>query len=252
MNRKLKEKYPFLYETHLHTSQGSGCGKNTGKEMALAAKNFGYTGIFVTDHNWGGNTARHQYEPWEEWVDYFAAGYYDAYETGKEIDLDVYFGFEAGFDGTEFLVLGVTPEWLKKNPQLRHASLAQLYASVKNEGGMLIHAHPFREEPYIPEIRLIPDAADGVEGINSCHSNQLSKSYKGFEVEQKAIEYARKYKLPLTAGSDIHTTALLGGGVAFAHRLTGPKEFMKALLGEEDYILTNGDNCYTRYGELIE
>lgn len=32
------EGYPFLYETHLHTCQGSRCGRNTGAEMAEAAK----------------------------------------------------------------------------------------------------------------------------------------------------------------------------------------------------------------------
>ena len=53
----IKEAYPYLYETHLHTSQGSACGKAEGAQMARACKAAGYTGIFVTDHNWGGNTA---------------------------------------------------------------------------------------------------------------------------------------------------------------------------------------------------
>ena len=52
---KIKEQYPYLYETHLHTLEGSACAHCTAKEMVKACKAYGYTGIFVTDHNWGGS-----------------------------------------------------------------------------------------------------------------------------------------------------------------------------------------------------
>ena len=55
--KEIKEQYPYLYETHCHTSQSSACAKCSGKELAEAAKEAGYTGIIITDHNWGGNTA---------------------------------------------------------------------------------------------------------------------------------------------------------------------------------------------------
>ena len=45
----------YVYETHLHTKLGSACGKNTGKEMAIAHKEAGYAGIIVTDHFFYGN-----------------------------------------------------------------------------------------------------------------------------------------------------------------------------------------------------
>ena len=35
---KLTKEYPFAYETHLHTSEGSACGRSTGAEMARACK----------------------------------------------------------------------------------------------------------------------------------------------------------------------------------------------------------------------
>ena len=100
----IKEAYPYLYETHLHTSQGSLCGRAEGREMADACKKAGYTGIFVTDHNWGGNTAADSSLPWETWVSEFAKGFLDAKEEGERIGLDVFFGWEAGFQGTEFLI----------------------------------------------------------------------------------------------------------------------------------------------------
>ena len=64
MKIRLPKGYPYLYETHLHTSQGSACAVDTGKRMAEACKAAGYTGIIVTDHNWGGNTAVNRYLPW--------------------------------------------------------------------------------------------------------------------------------------------------------------------------------------------
>ena len=105
-NIEIRERYPYFYETHLHTSESSACGKSTGAEMARACKEYGYTGIFVTDHNWGGNTAVDGDLPWDSWVDRFCLGYEHAKEEGDKIGLDVFFGYEAGFDATEFLQIG--------------------------------------------------------------------------------------------------------------------------------------------------
>ena len=44
--RDYREEYPYLYETHLHTMEGSACAKNSGAEMARACRDAGYTGIF--------------------------------------------------------------------------------------------------------------------------------------------------------------------------------------------------------------
>lgn len=37
--------------------------------------------------------------------------------------------------------------------------------------------------------------------------------------DEKAIEYAKEHHLPMTAGSDIHSTNIFGGGMAFKRRL---------------------------------
>ena len=36
---------PYTYETHLHTCQGSACGRSTGAEQARFYKEIGYAGI---------------------------------------------------------------------------------------------------------------------------------------------------------------------------------------------------------------
>lgn len=128
---KLPTEYPYLYETHLHTSQGSACAVHTGSEMAKACKEAGYTGIIVTDHNWGGNTAVNRYMPWKEWVNTFVKGYEDAKRTGDRIGLDVFFGYEAGYRGTEFLIYGVDKEFMLSHEELRTATVERQYQMIR-------------------------------------------------------------------------------------------------------------------------
>ena len=56
----------------MHTNVGSACGRNSGAEMAAACRECGYSGAFITDHNWGGNTAIDRSLPWREWMTGFA------------------------------------------------------------------------------------------------------------------------------------------------------------------------------------
>lgn len=244
---KVKD-YPFLYETHLHTNQSSACAQNSGYEMAKAAHEAGYAGIIVTDHNWGGNNCIDSRLSWKEWVLEFSKGYLDAKSYGDSHDFDVFFGYEAGYDGTEFLVYGIDVDWLIEHPEIRTATIEEQFSLIHTGGGMVIHAHPFREEFYIPEIRLFPEYVDGVEGINATHSCHKSIHHNRPEFDDKAVQYARKHHLPMTAGSDIHSTYLFGGGVAFKRRLTSVQDFCQAILSGEDYVLTNGDYVFDKYG----
>ncbi len=238
----MNKEYPYLYETHLHTCSASACAKNTGAEMADSAKAAGYAGIIVTDHNWGGNTCVNRSLPWETWVELFAEGYREAKARGDEIGLDVWFGMEAGFNGTEFLIYGVTPEWMKEHPELRHSDPAEMSRIVHEGGGIYVQAHPYREEPYIPEIRLFPDIVDGVEMINA--------SNKRPEFNELAVKYANEHELPGTAGSDIHSVNLLGAGMAFRRRLTSIQDFCDQIRFGGDYIMTDGKKTFDKRGML--
>lgn len=248
---EIKKQYPYLYETHLHTNLASACGHASGAQMAQACKDYGYTGIIVTDHNWGGNTCIDRALPWEQWVEGFFRGYEDAKAMGDQIGLYVFFGWEAGFNGTEFLIYGLSKEWMLAHPEVKEASVEQLYELVKAGGGMMIHAHPYREEWYIPEIRLFPWAVDGVEIVNATHSNSKSMGHNDPQYDALAIAYAKKHNFPSTAGSDIHSTDLFGGGMAFKRRIETVEEFVKAVKGREDYVVTNGEHWYDREGNLL-
>lgn len=246
----MQKNYPYLYETHLHTCQGSKCAKSTGREMAKAAKEAGYAGIFVTDHNWYGNCAVDNTLPWEEFVAEFKKGYEDAKAWGDANDFAVFFGYEAGYGGPEFLIYGITPEWLLTHPEIKDASIEDQYRLVHEAGGMVIQAHPYREAWYISEVQVFPDWVDGVEGVNAAHSNTKSTSHNNPLYDRRAIAYAAKYNLPMIAGSDIHTTELLGGGVAFSHKLSSGEDYCRAILSGEDYLLTNGEVWYDKKGNV--
>lgn len=222
----------YKYETHLHTSQGSACARSTGREMAIAHKNAGYQGIIVTDHFFYGNTAPDRNLPWDEWVSKFCMGYREAKATGDEIGLDVFFGWESGYNGTEFLIYGLDEEWLMNHPQIRDASVEEQFRLVHDGGGIVIHAHPFREAPYIPEIRLYPDFVDGIEVYNASNvTKHLSPEYN-----DKAFEYAAKYSFPITSGSDVHSIDVIGSGLLFDRKLNTINDFIQEVLNKNCQI----------------
>lgn len=246
------KEYQYLYETHLHTNQGSACGGNSGEEMARAAKEYGYAGIIVTEHNWGGNTCVPASLAWEAWMDAFVKGYESAKSYGLQNDLDVFWGYEAGYNGTEFLIYGITPDWMKAHPEMKTATIQEQYALIREAGGFVVHAHPFREEYYIPEIRLFPDCVDAVEGVNATHSSHKSKHHNDPQFDVRAIQYANEHQLPMTAGSDVHTIDMLGGGILVKERLRSIDDYKRVILSGE-YLLTNGDVIYDHLGnELLD
>ena len=52
----IMENIMFKYETHLHTVCGSACASISGRGQAIEYHKAGYSGIFITDHFFRGNT----------------------------------------------------------------------------------------------------------------------------------------------------------------------------------------------------
>ncbi len=233
----LNQDYRYAYETHLHTSEGSKCGRNSGSEMARACKEAGYTGIFVTDHFFGGNTAIDRALPWSDWVEGYCRGYENAKREGDKIGLQVFFGWEQTYQGTDFLIYGLDKEWLLRHPEIKDVTIAEQYQLVHGDGGMVIHAHPYREEFYIPEIRLFPEYVDGVECRNATHINRFRSPDGDVPFDRKALSYAEEHDFPQTGGSDVHSTDLLWGGMAFSRRLSSVEDYIQAVMSREGILL---------------
>ena len=159
---------------------------------------------------------------------------------GERIGLSVFFGWEACYEGTEFLVYGLDQAWLLAHPQIKDASIREQYALVHEGGGIISHAHPFREEDYIPEIRLFPEYVDAVEGVNAMHSSRASDCHKNPLFNERALAYGKEHNLPFTAGSDQHTTHMIGGGMVFPRKLKDIHDFTRAVLDKEAVELLDG------------
>ncbi len=231
----------YLYETHMHTSEGSACGCSTGAEMAGAYAEHGYTGIIVTDHFFYGNTSLDRRLPWSEWVNAFCRGYEHAKAAGEKRGLQVFFGWESCYDGTEFLIYGLDKAWLLAYPEIRDATVAEQFRLVHEGGGIVCHAHPYREASYISEIRLYPEYIDAVEGMNAANFVKgMNARPPCLEYDNMAVAYAEKYHFPMTAGSDQHSTEMLFGGMVFDRKLKDIRDFINAVMSREAVRMLDG------------
>lgn len=215
----------YRYETHLHTCQGSACASATGEQMAIAHKQAGYTGIFITDHFFNGNSAVPRELPWQERVERFCAGYEQAKQTGDKIGLQVFFGLEYNYHGAEFLIYNLDKQWLLEHPDIDKMHTRSALALMRQDGAFVIQAHPFRERGYIDHFQLFPRDIDGVEAVNAAHVGE-----EGRKMNERAFQYAAMFDLPVTSGSDSHHTNLLfGGGVELNAPIQTPVDYLNAI-----------------------
>jgi histidinol phosphatase-like PHP family hydrolase len=219
----------YKYETHLHTCEASACAIYSAAEHVRYYKEAGYEGIIVTDHFFNGNSNIPRHLPWEERVNLFCRGYEHAKEEGDRIGLSVFFGWEANFHATEFLIYGLDKAWLLNHPDILSWTIEEQYQRIHADGGYIVHAHPFRVRPYIKEVRLFPEYVDAVEYINVGNRND--------EFDKQALAYAKKHKLPVTAGTDAHGLEVLHSGVAFRNKLETIKDFIEGIRsGDYDLV----------------
>ncbi len=212
----------YKYETHMHTSQGSACSSCSGAEMVERLYELGYTGCFITDHFFGGNTAVDRSLPWDVKIHLFCQGYEDAKRRGDELGIQVFFGLEFGWFGTEFLTYGVDKQFLLDHPEIEHMEIDRFAGLVHQNGGFVVHAHPFREAPYLRGIRLYPRCVDGVEAVNASHN--------GSEFNDRAAAYAKSYGLPITGGSDAHHIwNHPQGGILLEEKLSEPADYLEQM-----------------------
>ncbi len=214
----------YMYETHLHTSEASACGYSRGRDYVKRYQDLGYAGIIVTDHFFGGNTAVPRKLPWRERINLFCRGYEDAREAGDKAGFSVFFGWEEHFDGDEYLIYGLDKQWLLNHPEAGNWTRKEQFDAVHAAGGCVVQAHPFRDRDYISSIRLSTGCVDAVEGYNAANRP---------ENDILAVRYATQLGLPVTAGSDIHSTHQWPDeqmmGVVFDKPLNSIHDYVKAI-----------------------
>ncbi len=213
----------FKYDTHTHSSEASACATNDISKMIDKYIELGYSGIILTNHFFNGNTCIPKKLGWEKQVEHFCLPYEKAEKICNKRPFDVFFGWEYNYLGTEFLTYGLDKSFLLNHPEILSLSLIDYAKLVHDNGGILVHAHPFREAFYIDEIRLVPEITDAVEVINGA---QFLMDYN-----EKADKYSQKYNLPKTAGSDSHSVNHQKFcGMVFDHRLKDINDFINSIL----------------------
>lgn len=215
---------------HTHTHEVSRCASISAQELVQFYKDRGFRGICITDHFLNGNTTVAHNLDWAQRIEMFCSGYEKALIHGQKIGIDVFFGWEYSYFGTDFLTYGLDKSWLINHPNLLDLSVNEYLDLVRSEGGFVVQAHPFREDSHIEAIRLFPRKVDGIETINANRND--------FENE-RAKEYAENYHLLQISGSDNHSGAQQRlCGVKSDRTLADIQDLITALKNGETEIFT--------------
>jgi len=187
----------YLYETHMHTSEVSGCADSSAAQQVADYKKRGYTGIIVTDHFINGYTSIRSKLPWDKKMRQFMTGYIEAKKVGVEYDLDVFLGWEFTIRGADLLTYGLDLDFLLANPGVDKFGFEAYSEIVRRNGGYLAQAHPYRNAYYIEHnYPVAAHLLDGVEVYNAMDSKAEN---------EKALAYAKEHDLPMQAGTDSHS-----------------------------------------------
>lgn len=218
----------FYYELHMHSLEGSTCGKSNIHEMIRCYAAAGFQGAVITNHFARGSTAIDRSLPWEDFVKGYAQAYWEGLKTAKELDFDLLFGVEEAWGkGKEFLAYGFEPEFLLERPQLYRASLETWSRELRSAGGFLAFAHPFRDRYYITDPQEMPpvELADGVEVYN--RGNAQEENWKAEKI------FGAK-DLICIAGSDAHRNDVTQPwGIALPYRVRTSAQMAQALKNKE-------------------
>lgn len=212
----------YKIETHLHTPTISHCAELSPEELVLRYKEAGYAAITVTDHYKAFSFSDAGID-WDEPGDKlhaFLEGYRHVKAIGEKVGLKVYYGAELQFyeNKNDYLVYGFSNQLLADPKTVCPMGIAAFSKLAKEDGALLIQAHPFRRFC----VPVAPYLIDGVEAVNrhDCHQNR----------NDLAIEYSRRYELLMTGGSDCHVPEDVGRGGIDADYLPEDSDELAELL----------------------
>lgn len=226
----------YKYDTHIHSLEASICGKNGIREMVRAYHEAGYTGFIVTDHFIHGNTAIPRNLPWSERMKKYYDVYLQAKEEGDKLDFDVFFGVEHYYEkAREILIYGIDLDFLAAHPELETADIDTFAKTVHEAGGILVHAHPYRQRTYIPmDYQARIDLCDGIEVYNA---------HDPWEHNKLALDDALVLKKFPFSGGDMHRTddpTIGKAGIVLNKRVKSMPEFIKLIQSSDYSVLIDG------------
>ena len=182
----------MLIDFHAHTSGISRCCRIAAAQVLQEAKKAGLDGIVLTNHY---QSLYVEQGDVMGLVRRYMDEIHATQRLAEEMGLRCFWGIEVTaerYPGVHLLVYGVQEDFLYKHPLVYDMTHEQLWDTVKAEGGVLIHAHPFRGQGTPMDLKLL----DGVE-IN-CHP------LYGNTYSRELLETAQEHSLLVTCGGDYH------------------------------------------------
>ncbi|MFH0832354.1 MAG: PHP domain-containing protein [Candidatus Aenigmatarchaeota archaeon] len=173
----------MLAELHCHTTYSVGTkvlleGLNSPKQMLMRAKNIGLNALAITDHN-------------------EIKGALEAKKLEKKYGLTVIVGEEISTIQGHLLALGIRERIEKK------LDLQETLDLIHEQGGVAVASHPFDIQR--KGLGELARKCDAVEAFNALNVERIA-NYNNKKL-------AKRYGMPITAGSDAHCVEMLGYGI---------------------------------------
>ncbi len=210
----------YKYELHAHTKETSTCAGAGVSETVKKYKSKGYDGIVITDHYSGLTFPPYEYFNPQKCAKRFLKGYKEALKYADD-NFTVLLGMEIRFLFTtnDYLIYGMTEDFVKNSGRLLFSNLKKLYSSVKQSDMLLIQAHPFRG--YVSQGNV--NFLDGAEVFNGKSKKQ--------EENEKSFLWANENNLKiLTSGTDFHhISSEITGGIETQEKITSNDDLLRIL-----------------------
>ena len=188
---------PWLVaDLHMHTSWSHDCSIEV-DELLDHAEAEGLGAIAVTDHNVFG-------------------GAREAVEKARGRDLVVIPGEEVKTDDQGEVIGLFLHEEIP-----RGMTFAETVTAIREQGGVVYLPHPFDRMHAIPFPATLHRHLHEIDVLEVYNARLLFEGYN-----DEALRFARKYGLPMGAGSDAHVLQGVGTGALRMRAFDGPEEFL--------------------------
>lgn len=205
-------------DPHVHSSGASYCSVITCKGIVDNKKAAGYGAAVLTNH-----CQLHYFYPKDqaEWCERFIKEWEEGKKYADKNKFKLFFGIEVTIQDplfSDWLLYGATPEFLRRAPCLYMLDQRQLFDLCNDNGIFLVQAHPYRESPS-------PCIARYMHGIEiNCTPIDYAK-------KQKVINFANEFALPITCGTDYHSSENKAkGGMVVPDDINDSQSFARYLM----------------------
>ena len=219
----------YKTELHCHSCEISECASVDLNEIIEKYTQYGYSSLVLTNHLWSWD-CKDNFEKYKQKVNDLFAVCDKARDLAGD-RLNIINGVELALrDGNDYLLYGVTKEFLLSEKDISSLITQQLKDRANAYGIIVIHAHPLR----FGQWHLPPEEIDGYEIYNG-HPEAQSNN------DAAELIFKRLKGKILTSGSDFHYHHHIPrAGIATDSPITNMDELMATLRSGDYSIIKDG------------